>query len=105
MFPRTIQSKNIGKDCKAAIFPSQKPASTPASHQLSEDQLNKIFRCFDTNGDGLLSKEEVKSAYNKLGKSFPGVRTWWALHVGDENGDGYISQNEFNKLVEKNYLT
>ncbi|KAJ6675806.1 EF-HAND CALCIUM-BINDING DOMAIN CONTAINING PROTEIN [Salix viminalis] len=104
MFPWTIQSKNIGKDCKAAIFPSQKPA-IPGSHQLSEDQLNKIFMRFDTNGDGLLSKEEVKSAYNKLGKSFPGVRTWWALHVGDENGDGYISQNEFNKLVKKNYLT
>ncbi|KAJ6722411.1 CALCIUM-BINDING EF-HAND FAMILY PROTEIN [Salix koriyanagi] len=104
MFPRTIQSKNIGKDCKAANFPSQKPA-TPGSHQLSEDQLIKIFKRFDTNGDGLLSKEEVKRAYNMLGKSFPGVRTWWALHVGDENGDGYISQEEFNKLVEKNYLT
>ncbi|KAJ6328116.1 hypothetical protein OIU77_009912 [Salix suchowensis] len=104
MFPRTIQSKNIGKDCKAAIFPSKKPASTPAS-QLSEEQLIKIFRRFDTNEDGLLSKEEVKSAYNMLGKSFPGVRTWWALHVGDENKDGYISQEEFNKLVKKNYLT
>ncbi|KAG5230914.1 calcium-binding protein [Salix suchowensis] len=102
MFPRTIQSKNIGKDCKAAIFPSQNPA-IPSS-QLSEDQLIKIFRRFDTNEDGLLSKEEVKRAYNMLGKSFPGVRAWWALHVGDENGDGYISQKEFNKLVKKNYL-
>ncbi|KAJ6679137.1 EF-HAND CALCIUM-BINDING DOMAIN CONTAINING PROTEIN [Salix purpurea] len=95
MFPRTIQPKNIGKDCKAAI---------PAS-QLTEEQLIKIFRRFDTNEDGLLSKEEVKRAYNMLGKSFPGVRAWWALHVGDENGDGYISQKEFNKLVKKNYLT
>ncbi|KAJ6400068.1 hypothetical protein OIU84_015677 [Salix udensis] len=102
MIPRTIQPKNIGIDYKAAIFPSQKPA-THAS-QLSEEQLIKIFRRFDTNEDGLLSKEEVKKAYNVLGKSFPGVRTWWALHVGDENGDGYISQNEFNKLVKKNYL-
>ncbi|KAJ6722414.1 CALCIUM-BINDING EF-HAND FAMILY PROTEIN [Salix koriyanagi] len=95
MFPRTIQPKNIGIDCKAAI---------PAS-QLTEEQLIKIFRRFDTNEDGLLSKEEVKRAYNMLGKSFPGVRAWWALHVGDENGDGYISQKEFNKLVKKNYLT
>ena len=94
MFPWTTHSKNIGKGCKPAIDASQ----------LSEEQVMTIFRRFDTNKDGFLSKEEVKKAYTELGKSFPGLRTWWTLHVGDENGDGRISQTEFIKLAKKNYL-
>lgn len=96
MSPWTNHPKNLGKGCaKPDNF------ATP----LSEEHLIKIFNRFDTNGDGLLSREEVKSAYNHLGKSFAGLRTWWTLLVGDENGDGYINQKEFIKLVEKNYLT
>jgi len=92
MSPWTNHPKNLGKGCA-------KP--TP----FSEEHLIKIFNRFDTSGDGLLSREEVKSAYNLLGKSFAGLRTWWTLFVGDENGDGYINQKEFIKLVKKNYLT
>ena len=96
MSPWTNHSKNLGKGCaRAAKF------ATPPS----EEDLITIFNRFDTSGDGLLSREEVKSAYNHLGKSFAGLRTWWTLLVGDENSDGYIDQKEFIKLVKKNYLT
>ncbi|KAJ6320880.1 hypothetical protein OIU76_006248 [Salix suchowensis] len=93
MFPWTIHPKNIDKGCS-------KPVTLAAPH--SEEQLNKIFDRFDSNGDGHLSWEELRSAYNILGMSFPGLRALKALRVADENRDGYISQKEFIKLTRKN---
>ncbi|KAB5526705.1 hypothetical protein DKX38_020552 [Salix brachista] len=57
MFPSTHRLKNIDKGCGKPV--------TLAS-PLDEEQLNKIFDRFDSNGDGHLSWEELKSAYNSL---------------------------------------
>jgi len=94
MSPWTHHLKNIDKGC---------PKPLTSASPLSEEQLNKIFNRYDTNGDGHLSWEELKSAYNILGMSFPGLRALRALCVADENRDGYISQKEFIKLMRKNY--
>ena len=92
MFPSTHRLKNIDKDFnKPVILPSH-----------SQEQLNQIFDRFDSNRDGHLSWEELKSAYNILGMSFPSLRALKALCVADENRDGYISQREFIKLTRKN---
>lgn len=94
MSPWTHHLKNIDKGC---------PKPLTSASPLSEEQLNKIFNRYDTNGDGHLSWEELKSAYNILGMSFPGLRALKALCVADENRDGYISQKEFIKLMRKKY--
>ena len=88
MFPSTHRLKNIDKGCSKPV--------------ADEEHLNKIFDRFDSNGDGHLSWEELKSAYYSLGMSFPGLRALKALCVADENRDGYISQEEFIKLTRKN---
>ena len=88
MFPWTHRLKNNDKGCCKPV--------------ADEEQLNKIFDRFDSNGDGHLSWEELKSAYNILGMSFPSLRALKALCVADENRDGYISQKEFIKLTRKN---
>ncbi|KAJ6675807.1 EF-HAND CALCIUM-BINDING DOMAIN CONTAINING PROTEIN [Salix viminalis] len=95
LFPSTHRLKNIDKGCG-------KPVTLTLASPLDEEQLNKIFDRFDSNGDGHLSWEELKSAYNILGMSFPGLRALKALRVADENRDGYISQKEFIKLTRKN---
>ncbi|KAK2995620.1 hypothetical protein RJ640_020256 [Escallonia rubra] len=41
---------------------------------LTEEQLKGIFKQNDKNGDGLLSKEELKEAFKNLGALFPGWR-------------------------------
>ncbi|KAL9385918.1 hypothetical protein Peur_022928 [Populus x canadensis] len=95
MSPWTRHLKNIDKGCPKPLT----SASPPSEEQL----INKIFNRYDTNGDGHLSWEELKSAYNILGMSFPGLRALKALCVADENRDGYISKKEFIKLTRKNY--
>ncbi|KAK2977563.1 hypothetical protein RJ640_007038 [Escallonia rubra] len=66
----------------------------------AEDQLKGIFKKHDKNGDGLLSKEELKEAFKYLGALIPGWRAWCGLRYADANGDGCISEGEMNALVQ-----
>ncbi|KAK2992380.1 hypothetical protein RJ640_018299 [Escallonia rubra] len=63
-------------------------------------KLKGIFKQNNKNGDGLLSKEELKEAFKNLGALFPGWRASRGLHYADANGDGYISEEELNALVQ-----
>ncbi|OAY22908.1 hypothetical protein MANES_18G036100v8 [Manihot esculenta] len=66
----------------------------------TEDQLKALFKEHDVNGDGLLSKEEIKKAFQKLGSRLPGWRVNRALHHADINGDGNIGLDELDELVK-----
>ncbi|KAJ0085485.1 hypothetical protein Patl1_08974 [Pistacia atlantica] len=68
---------------------------------LTEEQLKGQFWRFDTDGDRRLSKQELNKAFNNLGSSFPAWRTWRALCHVDENGDGYINEEEFHETPVK----
>ncbi|MBA0759643.1 hypothetical protein Gotri_022497 [Gossypium trilobum] len=89
--------KGIDKACPRATWPAtgKKRASVP----ITEEQVRGIFHRYDTNRDGLLSKQELKNAFSSLGSRMPGVRAWLALQHADVNGDGYINEAEFDKLV------
>lgn len=65
----------------------------------SKDQVCQLFNSFDKNGDGKLSKEELKAAFRKLGSRWSSYRASRALRHVDSNGDGLISKEEFNDLV------
>ncbi|GMY28636.1 putative calcium-binding protein cml26 [Fagus crenata] len=67
---------------------------------LTEDQLQKIFKKYDFNNDGLLSKEELKKAFDYLGSCIPGIRASHGIHHADANRDGYVNEEELNELVK-----
>ncbi|KAK6267180.1 hypothetical protein QUC31_018017 [Theobroma cacao] len=77
---------------------TSKPKQAPVP--LSKEQLKEAFRRSDSNKDGRLSKEELKKAFNDLGSRVPVFRTLAALHHADENGDGYVSEDELDALVQ-----
>ncbi|KAF2309833.1 hypothetical protein GH714_005320 [Hevea brasiliensis] len=78
------------------------PLSVPksVSGTYTEGQLKAIFKEHDANGDGRLSKEEMKKAFQQLGSRLPGWRVRRALHHADANGDGSISVDELDELVK-----
>ncbi|TYJ49299.1 hypothetical protein E1A91_A01G124900v1 [Gossypium mustelinum] len=86
--------KGIDKACPRATGEKR------ASVRITEEQVRGIFHRYDTNRDGLLSKQELKNAFSSLGSPMPGVRAWLALQHADVNGDGYINEAEFDKLVK-----
>ncbi|XVF60068.1 hypothetical protein PTKIN_Ptkin08bG0013400 [Pterospermum kingtungense] len=71
--------------------------STPL---LTEEQLVSAFRRFDGNGDGRLSRKELKNAFKSLGSRCPTCQSLAALYHADKNGDGYISEKEMNPLIQ-----
>ena len=67
---------------------------------LTEDQLKGLLKRYDTNGDGRLSKKELKVAFRNLGLKHGGWRSKHALKHANANGDGFISEEEMNQLVK-----
>ncbi|XVE55914.1 hypothetical protein DITRI_Ditri03aG0195300 [Diplodiscus trichospermus] len=63
-------------------------------------QLKSIFKRFDTNKDGRLSKQELRNAFASLGSYLPGWRAVRGLHQADCDGDGYVSEDELDDLVK-----
>ncbi|CAL8102038.1 unnamed protein product [Prunus armeniaca] len=67
----------------------------------TEEEIMKVFKSHDKNGDGQLSKEELKEAFKELGSKSPPLRAWFAKNYADDNRDGFISiDKELSKLVK-----
>ena len=67
--------------------------------QWSPEQVCDLFKIADKNGDGKLSKEELKAAFRRLGSRWSSFRARRALRHVDANGDGVISNEELNDLI------
>ncbi len=71
-----------------------------ANHLQSQEYLRKLrveFTKLDTNGDGILQKEELISAYVKLGKSPANAKriVEQLMDNIDSNNNGTIDFSEF----------
>ena len=73
----------------------KKPARVPRTWE----QVMDLFNSFDKDGDGMLSKEELKAAFRELGSRWGGFRARRALSHADANHDGLISKEEIKDLV------
>lgn len=63
----------------------------------SEDGLMKAFKKFDANGDGTISKEEVKSILEQFGQSMTEDQLDAVVRGADSDGDGTIKFDEFKR--------
>ncbi|KDP38358.1 hypothetical protein JCGZ_04283 [Jatropha curcas] len=71
----------------------------PSPKILTENELKRIFMQFDVNRDSVLSKEEIKKAFEYLGAFFPGFRANRGIRYADANGDGQVDLTELDDLV------
>ncbi|XVF60066.1 hypothetical protein PTKIN_Ptkin08bG0013200 [Pterospermum kingtungense] len=89
-------SKNPGH---GLIRHSTPKAAPPLFTKLAE-LIISLFRRLDSNKDGRLSRQELKNAFNSLGSKLPTYRALMGLYKADENRDGYITEEEMDKLVQ-----
>ncbi|WCJ35407.1 Calmodulin [Euphorbia peplus] len=66
---------------------------------VAEEQLKKIFIHFDKNNDKILSKDEIKKAFEFLGSKCAGFRANRGIRQADVNGDGRVNWDELDHLV------
>ncbi|KAJ8762219.1 hypothetical protein K2173_007375 [Erythroxylum novogranatense] len=78
------------------------PHNVPKASNLTHtEELKTTFKHHDADGDGKLSREELKKAFQKLDSRFPGWRASKALQHVDTNRDGSISfDKEMDALVK-----
>ncbi|KAL2963944.1 hypothetical protein AAZX31_17G230000 [Glycine max] len=67
---------------------------------VTENQIREILRKADSNGDGRLSKEELKKAFKEFGSKMPGWRACRLLRKADTNHDGVLTMEELDTIVD-----
>lgn len=69
-----------------------------------ENDLHKVFRVFDLNGDGFICCEELQSALSRLGlwDEHSGKDCNNMINVYDKNLDGKLDYQEFKDMMLHN---
>ncbi|KAL2318563.1 hypothetical protein Fmac_032439 [Flemingia macrophylla] len=76
------------------------PKGLPQNIMIAETQIRDILKKADCNGDGCLSKDELKKAFRDFGSKLPCWRAKCFLKKADTNRDGILSNDELDIIVD-----
>ena len=71
-------------------------------HDDEEEEMIEAFKVFDRDGDGLISKAELKHVMSNLGENLTDDEIDEMLTGADLDGDGMINYEEFVKMMMTN---
>lgn len=66
---------------------------------MDEEKLSALFNQFDTDGSGVISKENIIAAMNKVGHEITQEDLDNIMNQHDLANDGVISKQEFKALL------
>ena len=66
-----------------------------------KNKFLKAFQLLDCNGDGKISKDEIKSVIKQCGGTFFDEEIEKTIEDVDKDGDGYLNYNEFLNIMIK----
>ncbi|KAI3825569.1 hypothetical protein L1987_07060 [Smallanthus sonchifolius] len=102
---RQKPGKNISISLDVIDFVLNKRVTTTRNienvpFKIDEQDMLAFFKKHDVNKDKRLSWDELKQAFSELGVSWVRWTTDRALVNADTDEDGYIDENEMDKLIQ-----
>lgn len=85
---------------KPSVTITYKSAVGDSGNAAGREELRRVFSTFDKNGDGLISKQEMKESFDKLRLCVSEEELLYTFRTVDVNGDGYVDLEEFVTLYE-----
>ncbi|CAI9301411.1 unnamed protein product [Lactuca saligna] len=102
------KSMSSGVATPTSVLPRH---SNSHSHEISSEEwlenstdvqfeLVQAFRFIDSDGDGMITREELEAVLNRIGGSEPPIREELSLMLSelDRDGDGIITLEEFGAI-------
>ncbi|KAK8964259.1 putative calcium-binding protein CML25 [Platanthera guangdongensis] len=77
------------------LEPSSPSSPNPAAVQ---EEMERVFRKFDSNGDGKISSSELGAIFESLGQPLNEEELFRMMDEADADGDGFVSLEEFVDL-------
>lgn len=79
----------------ASLFRVRSPAS-----EMDQQELKRVFQMFDRNGDGRITRKELKDSLENLGIHMTEPDMVAMIEKIDANGDGCVDIDEFGDLYQ-----
>ncbi|KAL1568619.1 putative calcium-binding protein CML25 [Salvia divinorum] len=97
--------RSLFKKKKQQQEPDTVPIATAQAFVMAsrmEDELEKVFKKFDANGDGRICAEELGAIMSNLGHPASEEELQGMIREADGDGDGFIDLREFIDLNNTN---
>ncbi|XP_047323201.1 probable calcium-binding protein CML11 [Impatiens glandulifera] len=75
------------------------PELLPAKSPYTDDQLQKLFKVFDRDGNGFITAVELAHSMARLGHALTGDELTGMIKEADTDGDGQINFKEFCNAI------
>ncbi|XP_008800225.2 probable calcium-binding protein CML10 [Phoenix dactylifera] len=82
----------------SAASPTSPTAGSAAGPAAATDEVERVFKKFDLNGDGKISSAELAAIFQSLGHPPTEEELQRMMGEADADGDGFISLDEFVEL-------
>ncbi|KAF9622516.1 hypothetical protein IFM89_031920 [Coptis chinensis] len=67
--------------------------------EMTIEEFKQWLKQFDHDGDGRISKDELRDALKSVGGWFTTWKSWRGVKSADANGNGFIDDSEMKHLV------
>jgi len=69
--------------------------------KMTREEFKEWLKCVDSNGDGCISKEELRAALKGLGMSFTSWKSWRAMvHADLDRSNSIQGEKEIEELIK-----